>query len=145
MMWHEFEELAGYEVTFDDYNDFIEPMYMALNIPKQEFVKMVSRERFALPSPERILRKVRKEARHLFALCGHGLDYEAEKRMEEAAREYVGRKYGFDWDKDGDRGYYLFFENGYEIPEYQRGCTFPMTMVIGRGRVELERVKLQKN
>ena len=29
MMKHEFEALAGYEVSFEDYNRVIEPMYMA--------------------------------------------------------------------------------------------------------------------
>ena len=29
MMKHEFEALAGYEVSFEDYNNVIEPMYMA--------------------------------------------------------------------------------------------------------------------
>lgn len=30
MMKHEFEKIAGYEVTNEDYNNIIEPMYMAI-------------------------------------------------------------------------------------------------------------------
>ena len=31
MMHKEFEEIAGIEVTAEDYNNIIEPMYMATN------------------------------------------------------------------------------------------------------------------
>lgn len=46
MMKFEFEELAGYEVSNEDYNNIIEPMYMAVNLSKQEFVKVIDRKRF---------------------------------------------------------------------------------------------------
>lgn len=47
MMHEEFERIAGYEVTNEDYNEIIEPMYMALpNISKYEFVKMIDKKRF---------------------------------------------------------------------------------------------------
>lgn len=46
MMKFEFEELAGYEVSNEDYDNIIEPMYMSVNLPKQEFVKVVDRKRF---------------------------------------------------------------------------------------------------
>lgn len=39
MMKHEFEALAGYEVSFEDYNRIIEPMYMATELSKEDFVK----------------------------------------------------------------------------------------------------------
>lgn len=29
MMHHEFERIAGYEVSYEDYTNIIEPMYMA--------------------------------------------------------------------------------------------------------------------
>lgn len=48
MMKHEFEALAGYEVSFDDYNKIIEPMYIAVDVDKTEFVKMIDRSRFEL-------------------------------------------------------------------------------------------------
>ena len=46
MMKHEFEELAGYEVSNDDYNNIIEPMYMATNMSKADFVKCIDKKRF---------------------------------------------------------------------------------------------------
>ena len=48
MMKHEFEALAGYEVSWEDYNNIIEPMYMATNLPKDEFVKTLNKKRFAV-------------------------------------------------------------------------------------------------
>ena len=46
MMKHEFEELAGYKVSSEDYDRIIEPMYMATNLSKQDFVKCIDRKRF---------------------------------------------------------------------------------------------------
>lgn len=46
MMKHEFETLAGYEVSREDYDNIIEPMYMATNLSKQDFVKTISKKRF---------------------------------------------------------------------------------------------------
>lgn len=53
MMKHEFEQIAGYEVSWEDYNTIIEPMYLAIpeNISKQDFVKMLSRKRFEVKKP----------------------------------------------------------------------------------------------
>lgn len=53
MMKHEFETLAGYEVSTEDYNNIIEPMYMATNMTKQEFVKTISKKRFAVEKKEK--------------------------------------------------------------------------------------------
>lgn len=57
MMKHEFERLAGYEVSAEDYNNIIEPMYLAIpeSISKQEFVKMISRKRFEVKRPAEIV------------------------------------------------------------------------------------------
>lgn len=144
MMWQEFEEIAGYEVSFEDYNNIIEPMYMALpNVTKQEFVKMIDKKRFALPTPAALMREVKKEAKHLFEICGHSLDYDSERRMEAAAKYYAKRKYGLDWAHDSK--VYVYFLKEYEWPTLQRGCTYPYTLVIGReGNGEYERVKLIK-
>ena len=55
MMKHEFEALAGYEVSFEDYNRVIEPMYMATELSKEDFVKCIDRKRFALPTKAELL------------------------------------------------------------------------------------------
>ena len=52
MMKHEFEAIAGYEVSTEDYNNIIEPMYMATNLSKAEFVKTISKKRFAVVKKE---------------------------------------------------------------------------------------------
>ena len=145
MMWKEFEEIAGYEVSFEDYNNIIEPMYMAIpeEISKQEFVKMLDKERFALPTPAKLMREIKKEAKHLFNICGHTSDFESELRMDRAAKTYANRKYGLDWANDSKA--YVYFLNEYEYPEIQRGCTYPKTLVIGREGVgEFERINLVK-
>lgn len=46
MMKQEFEALAGYKVSTEDYNNIIEPMYMATDLSKQEFVKTINRKAF---------------------------------------------------------------------------------------------------
>lgn len=48
MTKHEFETLAGYEVSTESYNEIIEPMYMATNLTKQEFVKTINRKAFEI-------------------------------------------------------------------------------------------------
>ncbi len=57
MMKYEFEELAGYEVSEEDYNKIIEPMYMAIELSKAEFVKVIDKKRFALKTREEIVRE----------------------------------------------------------------------------------------
>ena len=52
MMKHEFETLAGYEVSTEDYEKIIEPMYLATNLTKQEFVSAISKKRFAIVKKE---------------------------------------------------------------------------------------------
>lgn len=48
MMQIEFERLAGYEVSEEDYRTIIEPMYMATNLDKSEFIKVIDRKRFEI-------------------------------------------------------------------------------------------------
>ena len=46
MMKQEFERLAGYEVSTEDYNNIIEPMYMATDLSKEDFIKTINRKAF---------------------------------------------------------------------------------------------------
>ncbi len=147
MMWKEFEQAAGYEVTYEDYTNYIEPMYMALcswggGVTKREFAKMVSRERFALPSPEAILRKIRRDARMLRRCCLADHDHSIEERLYKEARQYAERKYGISFDTD--RSAYCTIMDAYEYPKWHEG-RYPDVMVIGRGDMELCRIRLQKN
>lgn len=132
MMWKEFERLAGYEVSHEDYIMYIEPMYMAVcdDVTKQEFVQMVNRQRFALPSPDSI------------AICGVKGDFKSRQAMEEAAKFYAKRKYGHDLGADAE--VYCYFLDGYEYPELKRG-SYLETLVIRRGSREYARIKLQRS
>lgn len=140
MMKQEFEALAGYEVSFQDYNEIIEPMYMATNLSKQDFVKCIDRKRFALPTKKEIVRAMKKEATHLYEICGRYTDFESKDRLEATAKAYAKRFHGIDWAADVTA--WVYFIDGYEIEYLKCGCTYPKELVIGRGGRELERITL---
>ena len=94
MMKEEFEALAGYEVTWEDYCNIIEPMYMATKLNKAEFVKCIDKKRFALRPLKSIVKEMKKLAAQLEETCTHFSDYETKEKIEDLAREYVKRKYG---------------------------------------------------
>ncbi len=120
MMWQEFEELAGYEVSYKDYHEIIEPMYMAVpNVSKQEFVKMIDKKRFALKTKAEIIREMKKIAKHLYETCEHYTDWDAKNRIEELRAEYSNRFAG---------GEYCYIETETTLPN-QRGCSFPVALV----------------
>lgn len=93
MMKYEFEALAGYEVSADDYNKIIEPMYMATSLSKQEFVKVIDKKRFALKPLNKIVKEMKECAKSLKESCTHYTDYETKDRLYALAEEYIGRKY----------------------------------------------------
>ena len=92
MIQAEFEQLAGYEVRTDDYYNIIEPMYMAINVDKAEFVKMIDKKRFALKPIKAIVKEMQKVAESIKETCTHYHDYEAWDKLEELVREYKERK-----------------------------------------------------
>lgn len=71
MMKHEFEAIAGYKVSVSDYDNIIEPMYMATELSKAEFVKVISKERFALKSRDELIQEIKGTAEHLKQTCEH--------------------------------------------------------------------------
>ena len=85
---------------------------------------------------------MRKEAKHLYDICGRCCDFESEQRLERLAHTYLKRVYGVDWTVDSQA--YAFFLKGYEYPDIQRGCTYPRELVLGRGNCEYERIALVK-
>ena len=94
MMKSEFEAIAGYEISFEDYNNIIEPMYLAIPgyISKSEFVKMIDKKRFALRPISAIVKEMKKTAEHLKDTCTHYTDYEAKEKLESLVNEYIERK-----------------------------------------------------
>ena len=124
MMKIEFEALAGYEVSVSDYDNIIEPMYMATQLSKAEFVKVICKERFALQSREEIVQEMKELAGHLKKTCDHYTDVEAEEKLRELAAEYKER---FGPYKGG------FFLNTRHTLEHLgdcRGCAYPAELEI---------------
>ena len=92
-MKEEFEKIAGYEVSYEDYNHIIEPMYMAINLSKEDFVQCINKKRFALISLEKMVKDMCEIAHHLMITCVHYTDYESIQKLNELVEEYIGRKY----------------------------------------------------
>ena len=141
-MWEEFERIAGYEVSFEDYTQIIEPMYMATNLSKEEFIKCLDKKRFALPTKKEMVREMRKIAKHLYEICGHSSDFDAERKLEDLAHQYLKRVFGIVWAEDTTS--FAYFIKGYEYPSVQRGCTYPKEVVFGKNNTEYERITLVK-
>ena len=94
MMHKEFEELAGYEVSFEDYNNIIEPMYMATNLSKQEFVKCLNRKQFdqnykKQQYKKQILSEMKSIAYEMYDLCSRTDTYEQYEALRSKALEYI--------------------------------------------------------
>lgn len=143
MMWQEFEQIAGYEVTYSDYHEIIEPMYMATNLSKQDFVKCLDSKRFSLKyRKQQMVKEMKQIARHLAETCEHYTDYDAIHRLENLSKDYANLFWfkTLKWHEDMEA--YCFFKREYFFKEIKRGCTYPCELVIGRGSVEYERIKL---
>ena len=93
MMKQEFESLAGYEVSIDDYNKIIEPMYMATNLTKEEFVKTINKKRFALKPLKSIIKEMKQIAKEIETGCTHYYTYDLENNLRDLVNEYIRRKY----------------------------------------------------
>lgn len=94
MMHEEFMKIAGYEVSYEDYTNIIEPMYMATNLSKEDFIKVIDRKRFDIGAEKkRLLKKMKMIAKHLKDTCTHYTDWEAQKELEATARKYIEIKY----------------------------------------------------
>lgn len=94
MMKQEFEALAGYEVSIDDYNKIIEPMYMATSLTKEEFVKTINKKRFALKPLKSIIKEMKQSAKIIEADCTVATPYIEWGKLYKLVEEYIGRKYG---------------------------------------------------
>lgn len=94
MMKEEFERIANYEVSDDDYYKILEPMYMALpnGITKENFVAMINKKRFALRSTLMIIKEMRATAKEIQANCTHFTDSENNEKLENLINEYIDQK-----------------------------------------------------
>ena len=128
MMKHEFEALAGYEVSWADYNDIIEPMYMATNLSKAEFVKTVNKNRFAIKPKEKYIKELKKLAESLKDTCEHYTDYETEQDFERTIFAYIDRCWGIRGFKNVH--YTIMHGYTYEHLGVCRGCAYPKTIIF---------------
>ena len=94
MMIHEFEELAGYEVDYNVYVKTIEPMYMASGLSKAEFVKILNKKAFALPTKKQFINRLKKIADRILSDCGHTETISLEVELQEVINEMKARFYG---------------------------------------------------
>ena len=141
MMKQEFERIAGYEVTADDYYSIIEPMYTATNLTKQEFVKVIDKKRFALPTKGEMKKQMRKIAWNIFQNCGSTSFWKEEEELKKIAEEYAKRFYGV--ESFLEKAYILINRDyAYYGVRQDRGCTFPEEIVIGYDDYEYERIIL---
>lgn len=94
MMKQEFEKIAGYEVSIEDYAKIIEPMYMATELSKEEFVKTLNKKQFALRSKKQIIADMKRTAKSLKESCVHYTDTEAIEKLEKLVNEINARYFG---------------------------------------------------
>lgn len=92
MTKQEFTQIAGYEVSDNDYYDIIQPMYMATDLTKKDFVQTLNKKRFALRPLTTIRREMRKCADKLRTTCTHYTDYATETQLDNLILEYIERK-----------------------------------------------------
>lgn len=121
MFKEEFENLAGYEVSYDDYKKIIEPMYMATNLNKEEFVQTINKKRFALKSKAQLLKEIKTLAENIADIAGHDTFHEEERQLRALIKEYCERFYKCE-------NFNLF--GVYEYSEIERGCDYPTEFKI---------------
>ena len=93
MMQEEFEKLAGYEVSYDDYVNIIEPMYLATDMDKSAFVECINKKRFALKPLKNIIKEMKQCAASLKQTCTHYIDQDTKDKLDELIETYIDRKY----------------------------------------------------
>lgn len=134
MMQQEFEQLAGYEVSYEDYVDIIEPMYMAVDLSKSEFVQCINKKRFALPTLKSIISKMQQCAESLYESCTHYTDWDTKEKLDGFIEEYIQRRFGR-----------LSNTITYGINEKQRqSCYYPVSVDIYDAKTyrNIERIDL---
>lgn len=124
MKKHEFEQLAGYAVSSEDFEKVIEPMFKATTLSERDFVKCLDKKRFAL-SEKQLRNEMAIEARHLMETGDTYKDFDSWDRIDDLAREYTKRfSKGDDWYfREKHTGDWFWGAEG-------RGANFPVSLVI---------------
>ena len=135
MMKVEFEKLAGYEVSNEDYNNIIEPMYMATDLSKEEFVKCIDKKRFALKTKKQYTADMKKIAKHLKSTCDNYTDYDAIEKLNRLAEEYKERLFAY--------GFIINSRYTLEHLGECRGCSYPADIEFYNDRYHtIEKIQL---
>ena len=124
MMKHEFEKLAGYEVTAEDYYNIIEPMYIACDLDKLDFIQTLNKKRFALRSLKSVVNDMKKTAAAIKSNCTHFIDSENYKILDDLALEYMKRVNGVSYRIEQTELLY----NGC----YHSTCYYPCKVIISK-------------
>lgn len=93
MIKEEFERLAGYEVSLEDYQTIIEPMYMATDLDKLAFVECLNKKRFAIQPLSGIIKEMKQCAASLKETCTHYTDQPTLDKLDSLVEKYIARKY----------------------------------------------------
>ena len=137
MMWEEFEKIAGYEVSYEDYTNIIEPMYNAVNLTKSEFVKTLNRKAFDLKyKKQEMIKEMKAICEERKANAEHFTNYESENKLYDLAHKYAETFHRFSTPEIAREKTYKTF-----------GCSYPAELIIYGGVVnghyyEIERIKL---
>lgn len=125
MKKHEFEQLAGYAVSSEDFEKVIEPMYRATTLSERDFIKCLDKKRFALRTEKQLRNEMTREARHLMETGDTYRDFDSWHRIEDLAKEYARRFFGgYDYYfHEKHTGDWLWGSEG-------RGANFPVSLVI---------------
>ena len=122
MMYKEFEEIAGYEVSYEDYTNIIEPMYMATNLSKQQFVKLLDRKQFdqnykKQQYKKQLLKEMKAIAEEIYNLCGITETWEQKTDLLEKVREYI-------------KAFPVWGAPNHELIDgHKNGCTYKKSLV----------------
>lgn len=132
MMYTEFLNLAKVtedDITAETYDNIIEPMYMATDMNKYEFVEMLNIKAICdkYTNVNKVCRELVKLIAEMKSLLGHTTMHEQENKFVELAKQFCEL-----------RGMEYCYEDPlsliYEIPLYERGCTMYTGFVAKMGK-----------
>ena len=111
-------------------------MYMATNLNKEEFVKVLDKSRFALKTREELIEEMKKIAEHLKKTCENYTDYEAKEKLEAIAEQYKERV-------SPNGGYLINKRYTMEHLGHCIGCSYPAEIeVYDRSYHTVEKIKI---
>lgn len=129
MLYDEFLRIANVtenDVTYETYSDVIEPMYMATNLDKKEFVKLLNmKEIKSKYANTNLVKKLLVNlVNEMKSKLGHVCMHEEEKRFTELGEMFCMLN-----------GLEYCYESAtiYEFPLYSRGCSMYTGFVASIG------------